>query len=246
MVKLPSPLAALLVAGAIRGVPIKARPSVNRERFLVYATKQVEDLELPIEWVMEANNQMVYGNIPSWDNLSSNAFVGHVEICPEPYADTSVWGRGFKEQLYQVIMPRIFDKPIPAPLFMLEFARVEDFVATFPAHYLHELNKPWSWDYELEIPISEAMFGHMAMNGSLTLDLCGDLKRIVLDENGELRHFKELLLTCGNRHQAFPFKGSIAPVLNKNFEPVLYRSISQDCGKDIRKQLVLECGFPIR
>ena len=246
IVKLPPPLAALLVAGAIRGVPLRVHPSEKVERFLVYATKQVADKELPIEWVMEANNQMVYGNIPSWDNLPSNAFVGHIEVKPEPYADASVWARGFKGQLYQVVMPRIFDELIPAPSSMLEFVRVEDFMATFPAHYLHELNKPWNWDYELEIPISEAMFGHMAQVGSLTLDLCSDLKRIVLDENGNLRHFKELLLICGNRHQAFPFMGEIVPVLNENFEPVLYRSISQDCGHEIRQQLVLECGFPIR
>lgn len=245
-VKLPPPLAALVVAGAIPGLPLEASRFVNRERFLVYATKQVMNQELPIEWVMEANNQMVYGNITSWDKLPSNAFVGYVELKPDPYIDTSIWGRGFNGQLYKVVMPRIFDNPIPAPSFMLDSARVKDFVASFPAHYLHELNEPWNWDYALEIPVSEALFGHVANVGSLTLDLCGDLKRIVLDENGNLRHFKELLLTCGNRHQAFPFKGEIVTVLNENQEPVLYRSISQDCGKEIREQLVLECGFPIR
>lgn len=246
IVKLPPPLAALLVAGAIPGLPLEANHLVSRERFLVYATEQVKNQELPIEWVMEANNHMVYGNIPSWDKLPSNAFVGHVEIKPEPYVDTSIWGRGFDGRLYKVVMPRIFDNPIPVPSPMLEFVRVEDFVETFPAHYLHELNKPWSWDYELEIPVCEALFGHVANVGSITLDLCGDLKRVVLDENGNLRHFEELLLICGNRHQAFPFKGEIITVLNENQEPVLYRSISQDCGKEIREQLVLECGFPVR
>ena len=246
IVKLPSPLAALLVAGAIRGVPLKARPSENRERFLVYATKQVENQDLPIEWIMEAYNHAVYGNIPPLSKLPSNAIVGYVDVKPDPYVDTSIWGKGCHEQLYKVVMPRIFNHPIPVPPFATDFARVDYFVDSLPAHFLHELNKPWKWDYALEIPVNEDLFRSIADIGSLTLDLCGDLKRIVLDENGELRHFKELLLTCGNRHQAFPFKGRIAPVLNKNFEPVLYRSISQDCGKDIREQLELECGFPIR
>lgn len=123
-VKLPPPLAALLVAGAIPGLPLEASHLVNRERFLVYATKQVMNQELPIEWVMEANNHMVYGNIPSWDKLPSNAFVGYVELKPDPYIDTSIWGRGFDGQLYKVVTCHLHrSRPTPQIHLLLPLRR---------------------------------------------------------------------------------------------------------------------------
>ena len=244
-IKLPQPLASLLVAGAIPAVPLKARPSENRERFLVYATKQVENQDLPIEWIMEAYNHAVYGNIPPLSKLPSNAIVGYVDVKPDPYVDTSIWGKGCHEQLYKVVMPRIFNHPIPVPPFATDFARVDYFVDSLPAHFLHELNKPWDWDYALEIPVNEDLFRSIADIGSLTLDLCGDLKRIVLDENGELRKFEQLLLTCGNRHQEFLFHAEIVLVLDEDEAPALFRSLLQECGKDIRQQIQLLCGFPL-
>ena len=245
LIKLPQPLASLLVAGAIPCVPLDTHDFENHERFLVYATKQVENPELPVEWIMEASNHMVYGNIPSLGKLPVGAVVGYVQVKTEPFIDPTMWGLGFGKQMFRVVIPRIFDMPIPVPEFMMGLAHVEDFVGKFSAHHLHELNKPWNWDYFLEIPVNEALFGNVSEIGSLTLDLWGDLKRIVLDENGELRQFNELLLTCGNRHQEFPYQAEIVSVHDDNDEPVLYPSLYQECGKDVRMQLVLHCDFPI-
>lgn len=244
-IKLPQPLASLLVAGAIPAVPLKARLSENRERFLVYATKQVENQDLPIEWIMEAYNHAVYGNIPPLSKLPSSAIVGYVDVMPEPYVDSSIWGKGSQEQLFKVVMPRIFNHPIPVGSLVVDFADVNRFVNLFPAYSIHELNKPWSWHCELEIPVNEALFPHIADIGTLTLDLCGDLKRIVLDENGELRKFNQLTITCGNRYQEFLFHADIVPVLDEDEAPALFPSLLQECGKDIRLQLQLLCEFPL-
>ena len=97
----------------------------------------------------------------------------------------------------------------------------------------------------LEVPVNNFLFSQAATRCELTLDLTCELSHLVLDKNGELQQFSQLCLTCGNRRRMFKFSGEITIELNEDDEPVLYPSVTERCGFDIRKQLTLHCGLPL-
>ena len=243
---IPQPFAAMAVAKLLPGVPLETRPSENRERFLVYATKQVKNPKMPIEWIREAHNQQVFGNIPTADKLAENAIVGYVDVKSDPFIDTSIWGRWYKGQLFRVVHARIFDTPLCLPLEALDNHVIEQLLATLPVYSLAMPNEPFAFGKELEVPVNEVLFRKAAHGCKITLDITSVLSHRVLDEQGELRKFDSLSLTCGNRRRYFEFSGEVTTELNDDFEAVLYPSVSQCCGSDIRNQLELFCGLSPR
>ena len=243
---LPKLFAAMTVAKLLPAVSLPSRLKENRQRFLVYATKQVNNLVAPIEWIMEAHNQQVYGNIPSAREITANAIIGYVDVKNDPYIDTSIWGKCLGGYLYRIVRAQIFDTPLCVPQSLLGSSTINQIVAVLPSHQITVLNEPIAFEAELSVPVCEKIFRTIPQVGKITLDLCGDLIHRVLDKNGELRQFTHLALTCGNRQRDFEFCGEITTDLNDENEPVLYRSISQSCGKDIRRQLVLYCTNALR
>ena len=246
IVFLPQPFAAMAVSNLLPVVPLEVRPDENRNRFLVYATKPVENQEMPIEWIMEACNHMVYGNIPETDRLPINAIVGYVEVCCHPCSDRSIWTALYRIPMYRVINARIFTYPLRVSRSALESNFIGQILDSIPVYDVHAPRKPEVQGDELVLPVNTKLFIRASLGSELTLDLNGELACQVLDVHGELRRFLQLTLTCGICCLRFKFKGEIAVVLNGKAEPVLYPSVLQSCGRDIRKQLILSLGSTLK
>lgn len=242
IVFLPQPFAAMAVSNLLPVVPLEACPDENRNRFLVYATKPVNNREIPVEWTMEACNHIVYGNISEHDRLPINAIIGYVDVCCHPCSDRSIWTARHCNPMYRVINARIFAYPLRVSKSALESSFISQILGTIPVYALHAPCKPESHGDELVLPVNTKLFHRASLGGELTLDLSNELAYQVLDKRGELRRFLLLTLTCGIHRLRFKFQGEIATVLNGNAEPVLYPSILQSCGRDIRKQLILPLG----
>jgi hypothetical protein len=239
IVFLPQPFAAMAVSNLLPVVPLEVRTDENRNRFLVYATKSVENQEVPIEWVMEAYNHMVYGNIPETDRVPINAIVGYVEVCCHPCPDRSIWTARYRIPMYRVVKSRVFAYPLHVLRSALESNFIGQILGTIPVYDVHAPCMPETKCDELVLPVNTKLFRRASLGGELTLDLSDELACQVLDKNGVLRRFLLLTLTCGIHRLRFKFQGEIAVVLNGNAEPVLYPSVLQSCGRDIRKQLIL-------
>lgn len=239
IVFLPQPFAAMAVSKLLPVVPLEACPDENRNRFLVYAKKLVNNREIPVEWAMEASNHIVYGNIPETDRLPFNAIVGYVEVCCHPCSDRSIWTARHRFPMYRVVKSRVFVYPLHVLKSSLESKFIGQILDTIPIYELHAPCKPEAKGDELVLPVNTRLFRRASLGGKLTLDLSGELACQVLDKRGVLRHFFLLTLTCGVHRLRFKFQGEIAAVLNDNAEPMLYPSVLQCCGKDIRKQLIL-------
>ena len=181
-IKLPRQVAALLVRGAIPAVRYNAPSPVSKKRFPVYATdEQVSDNELPIEWVMEAYNHQVYGDIPGDEKLPNNAFYGWVHLAEGPFAEDSVWTIGQEGRLLRVVCPRVLDHPLVFPSDALDDRFLKHLLDAIPVHTVREIHEPFVYDKALEIHINEELFESMPRVGKVTLDLCGKLAFRVLD-----------------------------------------------------------------
>lgn len=247
VIKFPKQVAALLLHGVVPGVRLEAQHFESRERLYVYATdEQVSNLQLPIEWQMEAYNNQVYGNIPSDNELPNDAFYGWFEVSNYPFVVPPVLNAGQDGRLYRVVCPRIFDHPLVMPDNACEDLLMEHMLDAIPVHYMHEVAEPMDWGTELELPVNGTLFDTIPRVGKISLDLFGRLASCVLDDNGELKPFTLLTIACGNRRRSFNFLGEIFTTLNENFEPILYPSMLDSTGFDIRKRLVLHCGDPRR
>lgn len=247
VIKFPKQVAALLLYGVVPGVRLEAQLFESRERLFVYATDElVSNLQLPIEWQMEAYNNQVYGNIPSNSELPNDAFYGWFEVSNYPFVEPPVLSAGQDGRLYRVVCPRIFDHPLVMPDNAYEDFLLEHFLDAIPVYHIHEVAVPMDWGGELELPVNGTLFDTIPRVGKITLDLFGRLATCVLDDNGELKPFTLLTLACGNRRRSFNFLGEIFTTLNENFEPILYPSMLDSTGFDIRKRLVLHCGDPRR
>lgn len=242
IVFLPQPFAAMAVSNLLPAVPLEVRPDENQNRFLVYATKPVENQEMPIEWVMEAYNHIVYGNISENDRLTINAIVGHVEVCCHPCSDRSIWTARYRTPMYRVINARVSTYPLRVPKSVLDNNYIRQILNTIPVYDVHAPHKPEAHGDELVLPVNTKLFHHASLGGEISLDLNGELASQVLNKRGELRRFMRLTLTCGIYRIRFKFQGRVSIVINESDEPVLYPSVLQSCGRDICKQLILSLG----
>ena len=119
---------------------------------------------------------------------------------------------------------------------------MEHLLDAIPVHYMHEVAEPMDWGAELELLVCDTLFNTISRDEQITLDLYGRLASCVLDDDSELKPFTLLTLACGNRRRSFNFLGEIAAALNEKFEPILYPSLLDPTGFDIRNRLILHCG----
>lgn len=240
LIKLHPQLAALTLARICPIVSLHERPR-ERQRFPIYSRKQVIDPKnTPVEWLMEAHNQAVYGNIPAPENLAKGALTGYIETFGDSLCESSIWSRGLRDEQCRVCHSRIFDRPI-----YIQESAVSDFYIDDDAldeiqcHFIDEKYQPWVINDALEVPISHELFEKIPNLGVLTLDLCGILKKSVLDENGNLQNFSLLYLSCGNHKKIVKFCGEIFTETDSKGNPVLYPSIYEEDKVVSRRRLRL-------
>lgn len=239
-IKLHPQLAALTLARICPVVSLNERPS-EKQRFPIYSRKQVINPEnTPIEWLMEAHNQAVYGNIPAPEDLAQGALTGYIETWGDSLNESSIWSKGLCKEQCRVCHARIFDRPIYLPEDALRNVHIDDDILNeLPCHYVYEKCQPWVISNALEVPLNKGLFDKIPEMGILTLDLCGILKESILDEKGNLRKLTHLYLTCGNLRKIVKFCGEIFTETDINGNPVLYPSVYVDDKMVTRRRLRL-------
>ena len=195
--------------------------------------------DTPIEWLMEAHNQAVYGNIPALENLAKGALTGLIETNGDSLCESSIWSRGLRDEQCRVSYSRIFDRPIYLPESALSNVDFDDdFLYDLP-YYEVEKKRTWVSDYALSIPLNKGIFDNISNLGVLSLDLCESLKESILDENGNLKKFSYLYVNSGNRIKIVKFYGEIFTETDSNGNPVLYPSIYEKDKMVTRRRLRL-------
>lgn len=194
--------------------------------------------ETPVEWLMEAHNQAVYGNIPATEKLVQGALLGFFESSGKYPEEPSFWSKGMQGEVCLVCYARILNHPIYLPEYVLRDLD-ERILYDLPSYNIDEKYQPWVIYNALEVPVRRELFDMIPDMGLLTLDLCGDLKNMVLDENGQLVKFTTLHLKCGNLSKSVRFCGEIFTETDPNGNPVLYRSIYEKDKMVTRRRLRL-------
>ena len=237
-IKLPPQLAALTLSKVCNVASLPERPR-ERKCFPIYSEKQVTNpQETPVEWLMEAHNQAVYGNIPDTEKLVQGALLGFFESSGKYPEEPSFWSKGMQGEVCLVCYARILNHPIYLPEYVLRDLN-EHILYDLPSYDVVEKYQPWVIHNSLEVPVRRELFDIIPNLGVLTLDLCGDLKKMVLDENGQLVKFKTVHLKCGNLNKSFRFCGEIFTETDSKGEPVLYPTVNDYVIRGTRRRLRL-------
>lgn len=237
-IKLQPQLAALTLSKVCNVASLPERPR-EKKCFPIYAEKQViNPKDTPVEWLMETHNQAVYGNIPAPEKLVRGALLGFFASSGKYPEEPSIWSRGMEGEICHVCYAHIFNHPIYLPEDVLRDLN-ERILYDSPSYEVDEKCQPWVIYNSLELPIRRDLFDMIPDMGVLTLDLCGDLKKMVLDENGQLVKFKTLHLKCGNLNKSVRFCGEIFTETDSNGNPVLYPTVNDYIEKVTRRRLRL-------
>ena len=236
-------LAELTLAGVNKLVGIKHQPMELVNRLLVISSGPVFDYEMPVEFIMEGHNQIVFGNIPPINDMAEESIIGVVEVgCKADEQENKLWRNLLQGDLYQVIDCFIFEIPIKSELLSLNRLNADELLKVFPFHRLTLKNGLKDLGSSLKIEMSKQHFWYVSIFHELTLDLTPQVREVVLDEDGNLKNFNYLWLTCDNKEKRFEFKAEIKMEHNGKDEPMLFNSVFEPCGKNTRSQIVFDCS----
>ena len=238
-------VAALTVAGARKVVEVNPRPGEIKECQLIISSGRVFNYEMPVEFIMECHNQIVFGNIPPTTEMPREEIVGVVKLGWETDGDRyPMWSKMkmAEQKLYYITDCAIFDYPIKRSLIDLEKLDGEIMLRHFSSHSIHHLNTVMQFGEYFKVEMGKQYFELVTIFNRLTLDLTEEVKEEVLDENGNIKNdIKYLILSYGNREKKFVFKAEIRCELNAEGEPMLFHSAFDPSGKSIREQIVFDC-----
>lgn len=236
-------LAELTLAGVNKLVGIKHQPMELVNRLLVISSGPVFDYEMPVEFIMEGHNQIVFGNIPPINKMAKDAVVGVVELGWKEEGDVNpLWRNMLQGDLYHVLSCYVFNVPVNLSLVEKLNLTADDLLRALPFHFVDSIYGLADLSKTLLVNLGSYSFGMVDYLHALTLDLTPQVKEVVLDENENIKDFKYLLLTFGNEEKRYEFKAHLKVDHNTKEEPVLYNSVLEPCGKNIRRQIVLDCS----
>lgn len=208
------PWASLIVAG-IKDVENRTwQPKQLPGRILIHASKKTSlrlmDNE-PLEWVQEIFNEQLFGNLPDFPDMPSNAIIGYVTVERIDKDNAhSVWaaGESNNEKLYywHLTDAHIFDEPITNVKGKLHLWEYDIDENNLPTAHKVEIARVTIDGENINVPLTKADLTNLQPNQSLSIELgtlanelCQpevyDLKPLttVTFFNGSLRRTFELL-----------------------------------------------------
>ncbi len=236
-------LAELTLAGVNPVVGLKERPTEFLKRLPIFSSGEVFNYDMPIEFIMEGHNQIVFGNIPPINDMAEESIIGVVEVgCKADEKENKLWRSMLQGDLYHVIDCFIFEIPIKNEPLNLIRLNADELLKVFPFHRLTLKNGLKDLGSSLKIEMGKQHFWYVSIFHELTLDLTLQVREVVLDEDGNLKNFNYLWLTCDNKEKHFEFKAEIKMEHNGKDEPMLFNSVFEPCGKNTRAQIVFDCS----
>ena len=244
VLRLPNPLAACFVKGFAWAIPKSVLPFVTEGRYLVYASRQqVENLTLPIEWVMEAENLQRFGKLPHPLAVADGAFLGYVSIFSADDStelqQNSAWCPVDCDDVWLISEDKVFDEPIRLPLSEESLALMENMVDAIPGYQTHYGNRfACSKSRILELPVDEDTFFGIAACPTVVINITPEVSAAVLDDSGSLKDVQGVIVRCHDANKCFlKPRVFMTTELDENDEPALYPSLLQPCGRDTRRFL---------
>ncbi len=239
----PNPIAACVAYGLMSGLALATIPTESKY-CLVYATKLVFNPSIPIEWWTIAYNEILFGTISDKIAYAENAVVGFIEVSPStasPHNSTCYEGMA----VCQFSKCHAFDRPVKTPLDALTDNVINHLIENEPSHSFHGHLLPMELSGTLHLPLNEEAFFSLDTLREIDIELTKPVAKVLLDDDGELVPFELLHATCHGMVKYFAVNGTIVTELTDEYEPILYYSTLQTCGKDIRRKLHLEIS-PIK
>ena len=236
----------MTLVGVNKVVSMRKRPTEFFNRLPIYSSGQVFNYDMPVEFIMEGHNQIVFGNIPSIYDMPQDSVVGCVQLGWEAdEEDSTLWKKLVPGNQFHIVRTYILDNPIKCSPTDFQTLSADDLLKLTPFHLPTKLNGVMALKYTFAVRVSNETFETVNLMQELKLDLTPEVKCEALDENGNIRDFKFLSLSCGNKVKRFEFKAEIQTELDRNAEPRLYNSVFEPYGKRTRLQIVFECKTQI-
>lgn len=215
------PWASLIVAGIKKVENRTWQPKQLPGRILIHASKKTSlrlmDNE-PLEWVQEIFNEQLFGNLPDFADMPSNAIIGYVTVERiDKDNNHSIWAAGENddEKLYywHLTDAYVFDEPIVNVKGKLHLWEYDIEESNLPQAHKVEVACVTIDGDNINVPLTKADLTNLQPNqsisielGTLANELCQpevyDLKplKTVTFSNGSLRRTFELLSETGAKY----------------------------------------------
>jgi len=245
-VALNQPGATLVAMGIRNAVQIDERLRKKTWRLFIYATEPVvNNAEYPLEWMQEAFNQELFGNLPPIEELPVNSLIGFFDY----YSHTSsvdkesIWVAGLDESACIVCNAHMFDHPIMLPKEIID--NINDVDEMVPSHVCSP-KQPFllGMNDELVIDVSDKYFAIAARGGSFSLEYSVELSNLLQEK---LDDIKVITLRNGIKNKGFIFKYDLIYdyVDGSNEVYKMYPSVLTPDHKMFRAQLMLSFDEPL-
>lgn len=238
----PQPYASMLVKGLMNVVRTANQQLLENRRLYIYATEPVSDPATPIEWVQEVNNQQAFGNLGETKDLPTNALIGFVDVLGHAGTDTN----GNAERAYLVGNAHEFVGPIG---FTPNEAEQHFDLLKRVNTTIHIPRCPFvkGNGNELVLPVNSFLYSLAWNECGFTIELVGDLAKLVLDEHGMLKPFTRYTLWRGDQGRTFVMDADcdIRHELTTDGDLRHYPSALAADGTTTRARLYLSCRFPV-
>lgn len=249
------PWASLIVAG-IKDIENRTwQPEQMPCRILIHASKAVDFDTLynktPIEWVQEALNHEMFGNIPYLIDLPESAIIGYVTV---DCIDSDLFKNRFKEngknqwadfvsnnenmRYWQLTDAHVFDEPIQCvregETRLWEYADVDEDNLP-PAHKVAITKLVLDGD-KIIVPLSEAYWNELEPHGSMNVDLTINLARLwftlLTDQGFNTLSYNTITFTHQGRQRTFQMvpDSIVSDVSDADGFPLLYPSANNENG----------------
>jgi len=249
------PWAFLIVAG-IKDIENRTwQPEQMPCRILIHASKAVDFDTLynktPIEWVQEALNHEMFGNIPYLIDLPESAIIGYVTV---DYIDSDLFKNRFKEngknqwadfvsnnenmRYWRLTDAHVFKEPIPCAFegeeHLWEYADVDE--GNLPPAFKVEIAKLQLDGDKIIVPLSEAFWNELEPHSSIDVEITINHARLwfslLIGQGSDKQSFNTITFTHQGRQRTFQMvpDSVVSDVSDQNGSPMFYPSATDEDG----------------
>ena len=208
------PWASLIVAG-IKTVENRTwQPKQLPERILIHASKKTSlrlmDKE-PIEWVQEIFNHQLFGNLPDFSNMPSNAIIGYVTVERIDKDNAySVWAAGESndEKLFywHLTDAYVFDEPITDVKGKLHLWDYDIDEENLPSAHKVDVERVIVNGDNVSLPLSKQDWDFIHPNSSFAIELGTVANELCKPEVYDLLEFKTITFRHNGLQRTFALK----------------------------------------
>lgn len=201
----------------------------------------MSDPATPIEWVQEVNNQQAFGNLGETQDLPTNALIGFVDVFGPAGTDGNAERAYLVGNAHEFVCPIGFTPDEAEQHFDL-LKRVNTTVHIPRCPFVKGNGN------ELVLPVNSFLYALAWNEQHFSIELVGDLAKLVLDEHGMLKPFTRYTLWRGDQGRTFVMDADCDirhELTADGGDRRRYPSALADDGTTTRARLYLSCRFPV-